>query len=622
MKLQTQAGQGSESKRGAALIMALLAATAAAGMAMLLMTTSRTSSDSANREAARLRARYLAEGALEHAKKEVLNAIANFGLPPTEGATEIDGIAVAYEIEAIPWETVPEGVDLSIPLLEESYFERVVEDPSGIKTTTRRYEMSARVAWRGVFWEAHRIINAESTPLFQFAVFYTDDLEVQPGPDMTLGGRVHSNGDMFLGTGGTLTVDTNYLRSVGDIYRRRKDKPGESNGNVDVRRWVANPYDPTEPVEFVRMNSRSQMEALGVETASGFDGDFVTGHDEEMDGSYFDEGDWLPWSVGALEYWSEPDEYTGGHGSTVQTGEHGLTESVTPRIGSIQMFDPTEGGSYLYDDLLGEYVEVGAGAGTHERGFYHGAADLVVIGAADGDLRIYNGAGEELSLSDFAGAIELGSVYDARQANGSIDSVSVVEIDIEALGDAGLFPENGLVYVSHYGMGAASEAKGVRLRNGEELATALTVVVEGSIYVEGDYNTVAKKGAAVIGDAVSLLSNSWDDTKGAGDLPAASNTTYNVAMITGNHATVGSAYNGGLENLPRFHENWSGRTASIRGSFVNTWESEYATGKWKYGSDRYTAPRRDWHYETSFNDVANLPPFTPVAVAARDVVSW
>ena len=48
---------------------------------------------------------------------------------------------------------------------------------------------------------------ARSTNLFQFAVFYTNDLEILPGPDMTLGGRVHCNGDIYLGCGGTLTVD-------------------------------------------------------------------------------------------------------------------------------------------------------------------------------------------------------------------------------------------------------------------------------------------------------------------------------------------------------------------------------------------------------------------------------
>ena len=34
-------------------------------------------------------------------------------------------------------------------------------------------------------------------PIFQFAVFYGNDLEIAPGPDMTLIGRVHSNGNLW-----------------------------------------------------------------------------------------------------------------------------------------------------------------------------------------------------------------------------------------------------------------------------------------------------------------------------------------------------------------------------------------------------------------------------------------
>jgi hypothetical protein len=121
------------------------------------------------------------------------------------------------------------------------------------------------------------------------------------------------------------------------------------------------------------------------------------------------------------------------------------------------------------------------------------------------------------------------------------------------------------------------------------------VVSENSLYIQGDYNTVNKVGASVIADAVNLLSNSWNDSKTKGNLPTASNTTYNVAMISGNLNTVTNGqYNGGLENLPRFHENWTGKQATITGSLVNTWTSQFATGTWAIGGDRYTAPNRVW----------------------------
>ena len=38
-------------------------------------------------------------------------------------------------------------------------------------------------------------------PIFQFAVFYDNDLEIAPGPDMNLIGRVHTNSNLWLQAG-------------------------------------------------------------------------------------------------------------------------------------------------------------------------------------------------------------------------------------------------------------------------------------------------------------------------------------------------------------------------------------------------------------------------------------
>ena len=43
-------------------------------------------------------------------------------------------------------------------------------------------------------------------PIFQFLVFYAGDLEILPGPDMNLSGRIHANGDLYLNAGATLTI--------------------------------------------------------------------------------------------------------------------------------------------------------------------------------------------------------------------------------------------------------------------------------------------------------------------------------------------------------------------------------------------------------------------------------
>jgi len=597
--MRLRRGRTGGSQAGWAMVFAVFVTFIAGTMASLMFLTGMSSNRNAEVNKGRLEALYLAEGALEAAEKEVITAIANWETVPAAGTIVIGGTQVDYTIAT-------------------TGFSSDLADPSGIVTRRTGYELEATAEIDGVQLTAHRIVNAAATPLFQFAVFYTEDLEIMPGPSMELGGRVHTNGSMYLGSGNTLTMNTNYVRAVGDIYRVRKDDPSQSKGSVDIRRWVADPYDSNEPVDYFRMNSISQMDSEGVTTVSGYDSNFTSGYDGDADGDYFGPDDWAPWTLGALEYWSEPDAYVGGAGNTVQTSAHGMTEAVAPSIGSIAMFDEATGGDYEWDGVSGTYVPVAPGTGTHGRGFFHGQADLVIQAKQDGSTwYAFDGDGNDVS-SSLTDAVSIETMYDARQGG----DVQVVEIDMEELADSGVFPANGLLYASHFELGTGTDAAGVRLVDGAELLSDLTVVTDGSLYLQGDYNTDDKKSSAVIADAVNLLSNDWDDSKTVGTLPDASRTTYNTALITGNHATVGADYNGGLENLPRFHEAWSGEDCVIRGSFVSAWASEYASGTWEYGGDRYKAPGRRWSYDTDFNSMNSLPPFTPMAVSAEPVVTW
>ncbi len=602
MKLGLAPRLAAERKRGVALISSLFAAAMAATMVAVLFLTAKAGNRLADVGRHKTEAQYSARGAMEAARKEIQTAIANWDPVPAGGVVTIDGQQVNFTI-------TPSGLDI------------IQADSAGIQTIMTGYEVEASARSAFTRQTARELVLAEATPIFQFAVFYSDDLEINPGPDMTLGGRVHSNANMHLGCGGTLTVDTNYLRAVGGIFRNRKDNPSQSSGRVDIRKWVENPYDASEPAEYVRMLSQGQLAGQGVANTSGYDSNFTSGVDLNGDGDFWDADEWLPWGPGALENWSQPDLYIGGNGNTVQSAAHGVGEAVVSSVGSMAMYEEDAGGSHVFDAASGSYVPAGAGGGTHSPGYFHANAGLSIITYDDGTWAAFDGDGNDVSGS-IAGAVTQTTIYDARQADGSGGYTPVTEVDIELLASSGYFPDNGLLYAGHYGMGEGTDAKGVKLVNGSELPDPLTVVTEGSLYVQGDYNSVDKKGAALIGDAVNLLSNAWDDSKSPGHLPDASETTYNAAIITGNRGTNGSQYSGGLENLPRFHEDWGGVNCNIRGSFVCTFESSYATGRWGGGGDRYSAPRRNWGYDPMFNQIANLPPFTPMAVSARSVVSW
>ena len=241
--------------------------------------------------------------------------------------------------------------------------------------------------------------------------------------------------------------------------------------------------------------------------------------------------------------------------------------------------------------------------------------DGVAYDKNDNVLDLSAGGNNPLSTETF---------WDAREgANIQVTTIDVDKLKSNTVAMAALNnpppgEDAGILYASRSGA-----EKGIRLRNGSTLpSTGLTVASDRSIYVQGDYN-VNNGPAAVIGDAVNILSNSWNDANSSLNLNTyrvASNTTVKGAIMAG-HVESDPAtgqYSGGVENFPRFLEKWSGKTLTYSGSLVSLWFSEQATGNWKYGSPVYKAPVRNWSYGIDLN---NLPPGTP-RVRLVERTSW
>lgn len=230
----------------------------------------------------------------------------------------------------------------------------------------------------------------------------------------------------------------------------------------------------------------------------------------------------------------------------------------------------------------------------------------------------------------------------------------------------------------------------VRLYNGKYLYSGqssapeikgLTIVSDQAVYLQGDYNlkdnpattgvnegnnplttTVTERWrpASILADTINILSNAWtmDDSNGrtyvsnipttttnirassgvtatapARVLPTA--TTVNAAFLAGTTITGGSNgtpgqnkgnNSGGVNNYPRFHEDWNGTVAfNYKGSFVSL-NAPRRTNSPFCGSyapttcNIYTPPIRNWDFDTDFTNAANLPPLTPRAVYLRQEV--
>ena len=503
----------SDRRRGSILFVTFIVTIAVVMILASATSTAVQSGKTASYRLARTQALALAEGVTEVAQSRMLNQVANFRSMELSGTVTLDGMDYTYT-----------AVQVEAPFSQT--------DSDGVSNSRQHYMISATVPNDDAFATVERVVNLTMTPLFQFMIFNRGDLEILPGPPMNLGGRVHANGDIYLGAGSSLTVDTEYLRTAGKVYRKRKNDNSATGGTVNIK-VKGNP-------SFVNL-------------------------DPGMDSTYSD------WTTHATDTWK----------GTVQDSSHGVTEVAAPAIQSIKAFNA-----------------------DGSKGYYHSNAGLVIV-----DQQAYDSQGRTLLLPP--GTITEKTMYDARERR----MIRVTEVDMALLNASGDFPPNGLIY-SYQTDAGPNQPNGTRLTNGAELNAPLMVVSEGPVYVHGDFNTVNKKGAAVMADAVNLLSNAWDDSKMPGRLPAASATQYNLAFVTGNVPTPdgGGNYSGGFENLPRFHENWTGKRATIRGSFVNNYESEISQGLWKYGRDVYTAPIRDWQYDLDLTQPGGLPPFTPNAV--------
>lgn len=433
-------------------------------------------------------------------------------------------------------------------------------------------------------------------PLFQFAAFYNKDLEILPGPVMTLSGPIHTNGDLYLYSNSATLSIAGQVTTGGDVYRGRKDgsiSPTCNNNAVNI--MDPNAYRALTPT----CPSRHQVTSSEV----------------------------VPFN-NMIQFRVAP---------------------VT--VPAPEVLDPTPG--QIYWSKADLRLVLALDASNNPTGFQVRAADDTVMGGATAQLNTCAGilSGKvvsSLATSPCNDGQTSPVVFKNYRENKCMRILDVDTIGLlnclkttnwfgtgKVLSDS---TEGGLVFhmtVKGPNSAAAANSYGVRLQNaatlqatagGAPLIKGLTIVSDQAVYLKGDYNRNNKIPAAILADSINVLSGAWSDTNSTNTNTAnrqATATIINAAFLAGTDSTggvegaggQGGAYNGGLENYPRFHERWTGVTLTYRGSFVSLGKPRHVNGAW--GAQSYNPPNRDWNYDTSFNNAANLPPITPRFVYLR-----
>lgn len=472
-----------------------------------------------------------------------------------------------------------------------AYFYKTSVRTTGPRTLTGPAPVTAGVT---------RYFSLTNVPLFQAAIFYMDDLEIHPGALMTIKGLVHTNANLYASGFAKLQFLGN-VSYVNSFNESALNYDWTGSGSTDLPTmtpyWSDDRQTGTSTQRATQLSAVDRIEPFGKKPQELFN---TTDTNPNNDG---------------FHEWIEP-----------------------PVAGQP---DPQEIADQRLYNKAGLRIQIDSSK---------------AITALD-RITVTDGYGNPLTAAQDTAvktAIEASTtIYDWREGNGQPNvasgNVKVTNVDMKKLNTAigTINGFNGVVYV--YDVATGKNA--IRLKNGATLTRDLTVASVNPVYVQGDYNTgwggtgtthdpnyvpsndnggntngtespvvpgYAKKSAAIIADAVVILSNNWNDTnstKTVGNRQATP-TTVNAAMMTGqvptNYNNNGLA-SGGAHNFPRFLEQWYNANTqqfvdfTYYGSMVEAFNSKTFTGGWRTGNV-YVWPNRKWNYEEQFN--TNPPPGT------------
>lgn len=445
-------------------------------------------------------------------------------------------------------------------------------------------------------------------PLFQFAIFYNMNLEVQPGSGMNIGGPVFCNDSIWTASpmaysnsvtaGGTINSN-----NISDPFMTAGSKTG--SGNPTFMGGIATNH-ATLTLPIGSSNSAASVEEVLQLPPSG-----------NTSSTYlYNQADLIitnssPYAATNIQVF-----YQNTNNSTTLTHIPYDTNSITSYLS-------TNGYSTnLYGDPT--IVSHKSGGKTTYTTNY-----TTIITPITGTTYVTNYFYSFVTSTNFVDYRENSKTVQAIYLN--VTNLGVWLTNTASLGgntynnqsisDTGKGINSIYIYNSVPMTG--STLPGVQVANGAQLPPdGLGIATPDPMYVMGNFNSQTSAGndagksdttytepAALYADALTILSANWNDvtesSSEANRKPVA--TTINAAALEGIVPSSGKNYSGGAENFLRLLEAWGSTTLTYNGSIVVMFPSQYATNIWN--GNVYGVPSRNWNFDANFK--TEEPPMEP-----------
>ena len=498
-------------------------------------------------------------------------------------------------------------------------------------------------------------------PIFQFAIFYQGDMELAPGAAMTVNGTVHGNGNIYLDPQAGLTFGST-VSAVDQIYEHESPLDPTSR----TFSWVDFNGSPQELNEVNPLNlpvgtnttgtvsNTSQNVYAILELPQAGQGPLPTGtnllyNKADMiiiisnnntisvtsgaginnQATVISSNQWSSWLSTNGSFYDQRDCLTDN--PVVLNVSNLVNWSATntllrPVLSSLRGSAAADVQSIYVDDLRSTsnaVITTNYFAGTNYSTNSTTSASFPAAGAYVPPITSTNTV-----LTTNSSSPASGTYVGAVTALSSPTRYKYYAITGYTYNGITGTPYTNTTYLTNWPI---ISQPGIVLSNGAVLPPdGLSIATPDPAYIIGNWNIKSASGtdspytsttyslpSAVYADAITILSSAWNpanSTLGISSRNATSDTV-NAAFLTGNVPSNDSYYSGGVENFPRFLENWSGQTFYYNGSMVCMFNSQIADAPWPGTGTVYNPPMRTWAFDNNLSNPAKQPPMTPQVIS-------